>query len=72
MSGALSHTSLSLYHILALLLSPSPTNQVSGHVDLIWERGWGEGKRESKSIRVRFAAAPSPAFGTLSHKWERG
>jgi len=27
---------------------------------------------KAKSIRARYTVAPSPAFGTLSHKWERG
>jgi len=63
----------SLYHNAATLLSPSPTSHIVECADLSVGEGLGRGKRDNvKSIRARFADAPSPAFGTLSHKWERG
>jgi len=51
-----------------MLLSPAPTDKLAGVVGL----AMGEDKRKAKGFRERYALAPSPAFGTLSHKWERG
>jgi len=56
-----------------MLLNPSPTDQLAGFANLAMGEGQGRGQGEKqKSIRARCAVAPSPAFGTLSHKWERG
>jgi len=55
------------------VLNPSPTDQPDGFADLAMGEGQGErANGKASSIRARCAGAPSPAFGTLSHKWERG